>query len=261
MPLSPFRFASLACIPHAVTTRHGGISEAPYATLNLGYATADAEENITANRETVRDGFGIGAASLQVARLTHGTDVAVFRAGTPEEWPGEEVPVRRGSAMTHTMFSADGVVSNVPGLHFLLTFADCVPLLFFDPERDVLGVAHAGWRGTAAGMAREVVMTMRREFGSRPEAVAAAVGPSIGPCCYQVGPEVAGTFRENGQRPVMRGDRLDLWDSTVQQLTEMGVRAVEVAGVCTSCNTGDFFSHRAEGGVTGRFSLVAGLGA
>jgi copper oxidase (laccase) domain-containing protein len=110
-------------------------------------------------------------------------------------------------------------------------------------------------------MAREVVLAMEREFGSRPGAVVAGIGPSIGPCCYQVGPEVACSFREHGLTPVMRGDRLDLWESTALQLSGAGVSAIETADICTACNTSDFFSHRSEDGVTGRFGLVAGLTA
>lgn len=243
-----------------VTTRHGGTSGGPYATLNLGYATADGEEQVTANREIVREALGVGHDDLMVGRLTHGTGVAVFR-GQRGRWPAGRTAVRAGSELAHHVFDADAAVSDVPGLHFLLTFADCVPLMFFDRQHRVLGVAHAGWRGTAAGIAQEVVRTMSLEFGSRPEDIAVGVGPSIGPCCYEVGTDVPDTFRRHGQRPVMEGNRLDLWESTALQLAEAGVTAVEVSGICTRCHADDFFSHRGEGGRTGRFGLIAGLGS
>jgi YfiH family protein len=196
-----------------------------------------------------------------IARLTHGTGVAVFRRDDPGSWPDRYESVRPGSGRTARVFDADGVISNVPGLHFLLTFADCVPLVFADPVRGVIAAAHAGWRGTAAGMAGAVISALTREFGSVPDDIYVAIGPSIGPCCYEVGDDVPASFRLHGVTPVMRDKRLDLWESTVIQLEQAGVGTIEVAGICTSCTVDSYFSHRAEGGVTGRFALVAGLEA
>lgn len=244
-----------------VTGRHGGVSSGAYATLNLGYATADEEGRVAANRDIVRDAMDIDPEQLMVAWLTHGTEVAVFRQDNPAGWPDRHEAVRPASARTVRAFRADAAISDVPGLRFLLTFADCVPLLFVDPVREVCGAAHAGWRGTAAGMASVVVSALRREFGSRPEDIHAAIGPSIGPCCYEVGEDVPASFHRHGLAPVMQGKRLDLWESTVRQLDRAGVKTIEVAGLCTRCNTDRFFSHRGEGGVTGRFALVAGLKA
>lgn len=252
---------SPSVLSHMVTTRAGGTSAGPYATLNLGYATADEEACVTANRGIVRAAMDIEPDRLVVARLRHGTEVAVFRRDDCGDSPDRLEVVRPGSSQTARVFDADAVISDVPGLHFLLTFADCVPLMFADPARGIIAAAHAGWRGTAAGMARTVVSAMRREFGSVPGDIYAAVGPSIGPCCYEVGEEVPASFRLHGLTPVMRGPRLDLWESSVSQLEDAGVGTVELAGICTSCNTDRFFSHRAEGGVTGRFALVAGLAA
>lgn len=215
---------------------------------------------MAANRDIVRHAVNVDPDNLIVGWLSHGTDVAVFRRDDPAG-PARSLAVRPGSRRTARTFRADAVVSNVPGLHFLLTFADCVPLLFIDPVQEVMGAAHAGWRGTAAGMASAVVAALERGFGSRPEDILTAIGPSIGPCCYEVGDDVPASFRCCGFTPVMCGNRLDLWESTVLQLERVGVRAIEVAGLCTSCHTDRFFSHRAEGGVTGRFALVAGLTA
>jgi YfiH family protein len=258
---SPYRFSTFSSLAHLVSTRHGGVSPAPYATLNLGYGTADAEERVTANREVVRRAVTAPEQRFISARLSHGTDVAVYHRDRQEEWPSREAPVRSGSRTTMTAFDADGVVSDVPALHFVLTFADCVPLLFLDRARGAIGLAHAGWRGTAAGIGPAVVSALIRNFGSRPQDIQVGIGPSIGPCCYEVGLEVTASFRKHGFSPAMRGNRLDLWESTAHQLRSAGVRRVEVAGICTRCNTDQFFSHRGENGVTGRFALVAGLTA
>jgi YfiH family protein len=259
--LSPFRFTSLSALSHCVTTRTGGVSCGPYASLNLGYSTDDDEDVVAANRDIVSAEMGIDPGNLAVAFLRHGTDVAVFKQGQPRKWPGQDLPVRPGSTRTQRAFTADAVISDVPRLHFLFTFADCVPLLFLDSVLGAMGAAHAGWRGTAAGMARTVVGAMAQEFGSRPENIRVGIGPSIGPCCYRVGPDVPAAFHASGNRPVMDGNRLDLWTSTVAQLEDAGVHAMEVSRLCTSCNTDRFFSHRRENGITGRFALVAGLRA
>lgn len=227
----------------------------------MGYGTADDESCVAENRDLVRQELDLEPERILAATLSHGTEVAVFRAENQAAWPVRPVPVRRGSSRTTWTFDADAAISDVQGLHFLLTFADCVPLLFVDPVRRAMGVAHAGWRGTAAGMAAAVVCAMTREFGSSCENIHAAIGPSIGPCCYAVRDDVVASFHAHRLVPVMRGKRLDLWSSTVRQLQSAGVRTIEVAGVCTCCNNDTFFSHRGEGGLTGRFAMVAGLGA
>jgi YfiH family protein len=173
-------------------------------------------------------------------------------------------PVRRGSTRTELAFFADAVVSDAPGMHFLLTFADCVPLLFLDRKRSAIGAAHAGWRGTALGIAGRVVRVMNDCFGTRPQDLLVGIGPSIGPCCYRVGDDVVDTFRaalipfallqENGTS-------LDLWRTNEMQLEAAGVAAgaIENHRICTSCHVRDFYSHRAERGRTGRFAACIGI--
>jgi YfiH family protein len=149
-------------------------------------------------------------------------------------------------------------------LHFLLTFADCVPLLFADTTRGVIGAAHAGWRGTALGIGVEVVRAMREEFGCDPRDIIAGIGPSIGPWCYVVGPGVAETFARSGREAVLESRHgetvLDLWSTNEYQLQETGIPAdaIENPRICTCCHTETYFSHRGEGGRTGRFSLSVG---
>jgi YfiH family protein len=257
--LRPFRFSTLSGVHHAISTRYGGTSDGPYATLNLGYGTADVEERVAANRRVFVESLGICAANVISARLTHGVEVSIFRQGQEDDLPVTRWPVRRATGRTEPFFPTDGVVSDLRGQHFLLTFADCVPLLFFDPVRKVMGAAHAGWRGTAAGMAVEIVRAMRDQFGCEPEDIQAGIGPSIGPCCYEVGPEVDRTFDAAGHSPVMEGRNLDLWSTNEQQLRDVGVGRVERADLCTACRSDTFFSHRRGGGITGRFGLCAGL--
>jgi len=253
-----FRFGSLP-VPHAVSTRQGGLSDGPYASLNVGYGTDDAEERVTGNRLLLLQSLGIAPEAVIAGRLSHGNAVTVFRRG--QESPEVERPVRAGSTHRDRAFLSDAAVSDVPGLYVFLTFADCVPLLFHDPVREVVGAAHAGWRGTAAGIARHTIAAMCDAFGCRPADIRGAIGPSIGPCCYTVGSDVCTEFRARGNPPIMRGHHLDLWAGNEVQMRDAGVTLVETAGLCTACHTDLFFSHRAESGRTGRFALVAGLRA
>ncbi|MCC7106638.1 MAG: laccase domain-containing protein [Chloroflexi bacterium] len=145
-----------------------------------------------------------------------------------------------------------------------LRFADCVPLLLWHEQRAVVGAAHAGWRGTLAEVGPATVEAMQRHFGAQPAGLRVGIGPSIGPCCYEVGGEVAAQFadwpqtvlRYRGPRP-----RLDLWTANRQQLEAAGVPAdaIEVAGICTRCHADQFFSHRVLGYPAGRFGALIGL--
>jgi YfiH family protein len=259
------RWGSLSPVPHAVTSRHGGVSEGEFASLNLGYSTEDHEPNVAANRAMLLETLGVEPDRVFSGWLSHGSAVSEFHSPDQANWPIMRRPIRVGSTRVEAMFRSDGVVSDVPGLHFLLTFADCVPILFADTGRSVIGAAHAGWRGTAAGVGAAVVRSMCRSFSCLPNDIVAVVGPSIGPCCYTVGPSVADEFRRHGAQPALRrrGSQrvLDLWESNVNQLRDAGLRpeAIEVAGVCTSCHADSYFSHRAAGGKTGRFAACIGI--
>jgi YfiH family protein len=162
-------------------------------------------------------------------------------------------------------FNSDGVVSNVPSLVVAVTSADCVPLLLWDPVRQVVGLAHAGWRGSALGVGERVVATMTSVFGCRQRDIVAAIGPSIGPCCYHVGAEVVETFHAHGT-PVVASPHngrsaLDLWETNAVQLIRSGLEpdAIENPRICTACRTEHFYSHRREMGRTGRFAAFIGL--
>lgn len=257
------QFARFDHVSHGISTRHGGHSPRPYATLNLGMSTADEEGNILENRQVFARSLGIGMEDVVVGRLTHGRDVSVFHSNGRRQVRQQEA-VRPGSEVIEKVFRTDAAVSDVPGLHFLLTFADCVPLLFRDRQRNVIGAAHAGWRGTAQGIGLEVIRAMQRTWGTDPSDVEIGIGPSIGPCCYSVGDDVGNTFRTYGHEPVFDHrdgvNYLDLWETNERQLRAAGVPAdaIENPRICTSCEVDTFYSHRAERGRTGRFALLIG---
>ena len=157
---------------------------------------------------------------------------------------------------------ADGMVTDNPELTLFMRFADCVPVLLYDPRRHAVGIVHAGWKGTLARIAARAVTRMEEAFGTQPADLLAAIGPSIGPDHYPVGAEVVEATRRAFARdaarllPERNGETcLDLWQANALALQEAGVGEVEVAAVCTACNTSDWFSHRGEQGRTVRLRV------
>ena len=171
-------------------------------------------------------------------------------------------PEDRGRVIPAT----DALITDTPGIALMLRFADCLPVLFYDPVRRAIGLAHAGWRGAIKGIAARTVVAMMEAYGSRPADIVAGLGPCIGPCCYQVGADVIASVKAgfNHWRGLLQsqGDgsvHFDLWEANRRQLTEMGVEEIEVIQICTACRTDEFFSHRAEGGRTGRSAVMLGM--
>ncbi len=164
--------------------------------------------------------------------------------------------------------ATDGLVTEAADLPLVMAFADCTPIMLYDPVRGAVGIAHAGWRGTVAGVCQAAVARMVDALGSRPADLLAAIGPAIGPCCYEVGPDlvgqvtaalgnVPGFFHPAGER----GNRVhfDQWAANEYALRQAGVRKIERADLCTACHVDEFYSHRAEGGLTGRFGAIIAL--
>jgi len=214
----------------AFSTREGGVSEGPFESLNLGKLTRDTEENVEENRRRLCAALGVDAGQLTFNRQRH--SAVVHRA----------VGGRRGT-------DGDGIWTDEPGVPMLAFTADCVPVAVVGAERPALALLHVGWRGLLDGIVQEGV----RALGS---AGRAAVGPGIGPCCYEVGDEVAGPFRERFGDDVLAGRNLDLWAATERALRDAGVGEIDRFDLCTSCNEGLFFSHRRDDGVTGRQGVI-----
>jgi polyphenol oxidase len=235
---------------HAVFTRLGGCSPVPFASLNVGRLVDDDESNVLENHRRIYAYLDLQPGQVVTTRQVHGNRVAAV--DTPDG--GRIVP------------NTDGLVTAAPGVALLLRFADCQPILLYDPERHAVGLVHAGWRGVAQGAARRAVEAMHQTFGTRPKHLVAGLGPAIGPCCYVVGDEVAAAmgyalpdWKEAMQLEGEGQWRFDLPAANAQQLAAAGVRRIEMAGMCTACNVDEFYSHRAEQGKTGRFAAVAYL--
>jgi YfiH family protein len=250
--LATYHFESLTSegLVHAVFTRLGGISREPFATLNVSENVGDDEAAVVENRARIYTHLGLRATQVALTGQVHGNRVAVVTA----DGGGQVFP------------NTDGLLTDVPGVAFLLRFADCQPILLFDPVHHALGLIHAGWRGIALGIARRALETMREAFGTRPQDLIAGLGPAIGPCCYVVGQNVAAAmgYALPDWTQAMSPQREDKWRfdlsaANAQQLAAAGVQQIEQADLCTACHNDVFFSHRADNGKTGRFAVVAFL--
>jgi hypothetical protein len=251
--LTAYQFEGLLDTPetsHAVFTRHGGVSAGAFTSLNLSRSVGDDPGAVAENNRRALGALGYRREQAVTAWLVHGRDVAVM---TRDDL-GRELP------------RADAIVTRERGLPLSMRFADCAPIVLYDPVRPAIGVAHAGWRGAAMNVVEATVRAMADTFGSDPRRMWAGIGPAIGVERYEVSPDIV----EQVAAACPRGTRLarpggngrphlDLAAAIIAQLQRAGVGAIEVSGMCTASNTVDWFSHRAENGITGRFGLVVAL--
>jgi YfiH family protein len=218
----------------AFTTRVGGVSEGPYASLNLGRKSGDVPERADENRRIVCEAIGADLGKLALNYQVHSN--LVLRAE----------PAMRGE-------HADGLWTDKPGLPILAMSADCLPIVLARTgmEGPAVAVLHAGWKGLLAGIVESGAIALGGDT------LTAAIGPGIGPCCYEVGDEVATPFRERFGEDVVRESRLDLWTSAERALRAAGIERVNRFDRCTACEPETFFSHRRDGGRTGRQGVIA----
>ncbi len=239
---------------HGVFTRLGGVSVPPWASLNVGRTVGDDPAAVERNKALMYEALGVDGRRACTVWQVHGADTVIIT-----EPPAESLP---------WLARADGMVTDCRGVPLVMRFADCAPILLYDPVRKVIGMAHAGWRGTVVGAAPSAVRAMVQAFGCRSHDIQAGIGPSIGPERYRVGEEVVGAFCEvfgdlNGlvRRAEDGSALLNLWEANRRALHAVGVTQIEVAGICTATRTDEFYSHRAERGRTGRFGVVMALRA
>jgi polyphenol oxidase len=224
----------------AFSTRLGGVSEPPFDSLNLGVLTDDADEAVVENRGRLAAALDLDAARIPIGLQVHAADLARHdspQLPSPFARPGSDLP------------KVDGHVVSAAGLAPLVLVADCLPVALSGPGG--VAILHCGWRGLAAG----IVASGAEAIG----ATDAAIGPGIGPCCYEVGEEVLGAFAELGGG-IANGRMLDLPEVARRLLEGAGVERVENAGLCTSCESELFFSHRRDGARTGRQAGLAWIG-
>lgn len=244
---------------HAISTRLGGVSEAPYASLNLGLHVGDDKQKVWENRMRFAASLELKAEEICTPQQVHGSHVQQVT---------ERDAGRGCREYEDALPETDALITDVPGLPLMLCFADCTPILFLDPEKKAVGIAHGGWKGTVNKIACQTLAAMGKAFGTLPEECLVGIGPSIGPCCYEVGSEVEQAFREAfpafQERILSQKDgktHLNLWEANRQQLLAAGIlpENMECAEACTACENQWYFSHRAEHGRTGRIAAMIAL--
>ncbi len=242
-------FRDSGSLVHAVSTRHGGVSPAPFNTLNLSRVVGDDNANVTANLAQLHHALALDETMTVDASQAQADQVALVDER------------HRGTRRANV----DVLITNTPNLNLMLRFADCVPILMYDPTHRAIGIAHAGWRGTVLKIVTRTVQAMMNTFATRPQDLIAGIAPSIGPCCYQIGDDVIARVREaytNADDLLVShngGVHLDLWQANATQLRALGVEQIEMSNVCTAHRTDDFYSWRAEQGKTGRFGVMIAL--
>ena len=244
--LKYYRSPLLAARPevvHGFFTRQGGVSPGAYHSLNVSLAVGDRRESVNRNLRRLQQALGL--TGLAAAAQVHGGRAAVITA--PSQALLSDIP------------EVDILVTTVPGLGLLIKQADCQAVMFFDPVNRVVANVHCGWRGQIHHMLGEAVSLLQARFGTRPADLYAAVGPSLGPCCAEFR-----NFRQEFPPPLwtyqVRPTYFDLWRLTQDQLAAAGLSParIDLAGLCTRCGPGDFFSYRRDG-VTGRQGAIIAL--
>ena len=231
-------------VVHGFSTRQGGVSRGIFSSMNLSFTRGDEEECVRENYARLGKAVGFDCGRLVLSDQTHTANIRVVT----EEDAG------KGFVRPKDYVDVDGLVTNVPGLTLATFYADCVPLYFVDPVHMAIGLAHSGWRGTAGRMGECMVREMERHFGSRPEELYAAIGPSICRDCYEVSEDVAAQFEYLSGNIVTPGKekgkyQLDLWLANRTILEQAGILPdhIAVTDICTCHNSGYLFSHRVSG--------------
>ena len=243
-------------LEHAISTRFGGVSQAPFDKMNLAMHNGDDKKSVLENRKRFCNAFFLSSANLCTCEQVHSSNIMQVTA----------VDAGRGAISYEDAIKAtDALITNVKNVPLMLFFADCTPILFFDPEHQAIGISHAGWKGTVHKIAQKTVQAMQSAFQTDPKNCLVGIGPSIGPCCYEVGVDVQLQFRKAFPNdvntiliPFQEKWKLDLWAANRIQLEEVGISKenIDMAHTCTACNSDVFFSYRADQGKTGRIAAM-----
>jgi len=235
---------------HAVFTRLGGASRPPFDELNVGGSVGDDPTVVAANQKAMLGAVRVPPSRVVSGVQVHGAHVALVNDGDA----GTVLP------------TTDALITRTPDLYLSLRFADCVPIILCDPEVGAVGMVHAGWRGSSLGIVRRAVEAMVEAYDCAARRIIAGIGPSIGRCCYEVGPEVVTALSRATPSPSSAWVRVDaegshfvdLGRANRLQLLSVGVEHIEIADMCTACRQDEFYSHRGSGGTTGRFAAMVG---
>ncbi|MFA9422168.1 MAG: peptidoglycan editing factor PgeF [Sedimentibacter sp.] len=238
---------------HCFTTRAGGVSEGQFASMNLGFKTGDKQENVMENYKIMVEKLKIKIEDIVETHQTHTNNI---RYVTENE---------KGRAMKEPNYTnVDGLFTNKRNVALMTFHADCTPVFFFDPVQKVIGMAHAGWRGTLKNIAGNMVKAFVNDFNCNPENIKVVIGPSLGQCCFEVDEDVADMFilvdPKYKDFMKIKGVKyhFDLWEINKYVLIKEGIKEnnIEISGLCTKCHNDLLFSHR---GQKGKRGLMCGI--
>lgn len=252
--------AGTGLVNHLFTTRKGGVSEGIFSTMNMSYTRGDKKEAVDENFRRIAEIFRSTSENIVCSDQTHTTNI---RLVTKED-------LGKGVTRKKDYTDVDGLITNEPGIILATFYADCVPLYFVDTENKAIGLSHSGWRGTVAKMGECTLKAMKEAFGTRPEAVKAAIGPSICQECYEVSEDVAkqfiSLFPDGSKELLYKGKsdgkyQLNLWEANKRILLDAGIlpENLEITDICTCCNIDYLFSHRASNGKRGNLGAFLEL--
>lgn len=236
-------------ISHLFTTRIGGISEGIYSNMNLSYTRGDIKECVDENYRRVAAVLGCSVSDIVCSDQTHTTNIRKVT----------EADKGKGVIRNKDYQDVDGLITDCKGIALATFYADCVPLYFVEPVRKVIGLAHAGWRGTVGRIGSKMIECMCREYGCQKKDILAAIGPSICDKCYEISEDVATIFKQElGEQVLYKGKalgkyQLDLWKANELVLLDAGLKRsqISITDICTCCNHTLLFSHRASHGKRG----------
>lgn len=247
-------------VKHGFSTRKGGVSTGIFSSMNLNFKRGDDPDAVLENYRRMADALDMRVEDMVLSDQTHTTNVRVIT----EEDRG------KGILKPQDYSDVDGMITNVPGIVLVTSYADCVPLYFVDPVRKAIGLSHSGWKGTVGHIGQKTVETMHEVYGSEPKDIVAAIGPSICQSCYEVSEDVAEAFRtnfaENEAEDILldKGNgkyQLDLWKANWYVLTDAGIlpEHLSVTDLCTACHPNLLWSHRKTNGQRGGVSAFLSL--
>jgi len=251
-------FNKTGLVDHAFTSRIGGVSPTPYSSLNLGTKTKDSIKNVEDNFRIVSKLLNMPLEKMIMSNQVHGTNIKVV----------DKVDNNDKKFGFVYEEGVDGFITNLKNVTLCTFHADCVPIFYLDPIKNVVGLAHAGWKGTVNRIAGKMIELMHKTYDSSAEDILIGIGPSIGPCCFEVKDDVCGKFLEefsNHEKIIRKEEsnkwKIDLWKANEIVLEEKGIlnRNITTSNLCTGCNKDKFFSYRKENGITGRMAALIKL--
>lgn len=254
------RFDKFGITNNCFSTRLGGISKGIFSSMNLGFNRGDLDANVRKNFEILCTSIGVNYKDLVFSNQVHNDVIKVVTSRDKG----------KGISIESDIIGVDGLITNESKVPLVTFFADCVPLYFLDPVKKVIALTHAGWRGTVQKIASKTVNKMISEFNCNVKDILVCIGPSIGPCCFEVGKEVANEFRnifdeKNQDKIINKTSKnkymIDLWMANKLILLDVGIEIdnITITDICTKCSKDELFSHRGSNGKRGSLAAIMEL--